>query len=78
MHDHSTVNMQSVIEYSKAYDAGVRPLMKVLKLNNMDFENGADYCDYIAYESSEELYLEVLNTHGEKQLLKFRKTQIKD
>ena len=72
------IYVQSVVENSNAYNIGVRPLMKVLKLNNMDFENGANYCDYIAYESSEELYLEVLNTHGEKQLLKFRKTQIKD
>lgn len=43
------VYVQSVIKESNAYSIGIRPMMKVAKIDSLDFMNGDTFCDYVNY-----------------------------
>lgn len=43
------VYVQSVIKESNAYAEGIRPMMKVAKIDSLDFLNGDSFCDYVNY-----------------------------
>lgn len=43
------IYVQSVIKESNAYAIGIRPMMRVAKIDSIDFLNGYDYCDYVNY-----------------------------
>jgi len=49
--DDGTVYIQSILENSNAYKNGLRPHMKVLKIDTLDFQKGHNFCDYVKYES---------------------------
>ena len=69
--------IQSVIENSKAYHQGLRPEMKVVRLDQLDFKKKNDYCDYVFYQHRETLFLEVIDLAGEKKEFQIEKTQLK-
>lgn len=68
------IYIQSVIENSNAYNQGIRPNMKVLKINNLDFTNGNDFCDYVSQEFGNETYLQILNSNNKKIDYTIKKT----
>lgn len=67
------IYVQSVKENSAAYASGIRPNMQVLKLDNLDFENGANFCDYVNHVSADSVFLMVLNAEGESENLYLKK-----
>ena len=60
------VYVQSVIQNSPVYAAGLRPGMKILRLDTLDFTTENDYCDYIGYHFDHDFYMEVLDLEGVK------------
>lgn len=57
-----TVYIQSVLEGSTAYLKGIRPHMKVQKLDTIDFITAHNFCDYIMYENkSDTLQIELID-----------------
>ena len=68
------VYVQSVIEQSNAYEQGVRPNMKVVKIDDLDFENGDNFCHYVEHELKDEIFLQLVDLHGRKQDYHFEKT----
>ena len=68
------IYVQSVIENSDAHNKGIRPNMKVLKLDTLDFEGGNDFCDYVNYESQDKIYLQLIDSLGQKRELQITKT----
>ena len=58
--------VQSVIKNSIAFQKGVRPKMKVAKIDGLDFENGNDFCDYVGHELSDSIFLQLIDPKGEK------------
>lgn len=68
------IYIQSVIEESNAYKEGIRPNMKVLKVDTLDFENGNDFCDYVGYNLGNEIYIQLIDSLGTKQNYYFNKT----
>ena len=61
------VYVQSVIEGSKAYLEGVRPDMKVNKLDRLHFNKHHDYCDYLNHEYGDSISMEVIESSGLKR-----------
>ena len=59
--------VSSVIVESEAYKQGIRPGMKVLKANALDFQNGHQFCDYMSLleQRPERLSLELLDEQGQ-------------
>ena len=45
----SFVYVQSVTKGSSAYEKGLRPLLKVSKVDSLDFTGENNYCDYVNY-----------------------------
>jgi hypothetical protein len=68
------VYVQSVVEHSNAYHKGVRPNMKVVKLDELDFESNYDFCDYVNHELGETIYLELIDSSGYKKEYDFEQT----
>jgi len=68
------VYVQSVMEKSDAYSKGVRPNMKVVKIDSLDFENGNDFCDYIDIRLNNEIILELINSQGKTIKYQIEKT----
>lgn len=60
------VYVLSVVENSNAYNEGIRPNMKVLKIDGLDFENGNDFCDYVSHEPGNKMFLELIDSTGHK------------
>lgn len=60
------IYIQSVIKNSDAYSKGIRPNMKVIKIDNLDFENGNDFCDYIDIKLNDNIILELVNLQGKR------------
>ncbi|WP_372801245.1 aspartyl protease family protein [Lutibacter sp.] len=60
------IYIQSVIKNSDAYSKGIRPNMKVIKIDNLDFENGNDFCDYIDIKLNDDIILELVNLQGKR------------
>lgn len=68
------VYVQSVIEQSNAYKKGVRPNMKVLEIDSLDFENGNNFCDYVNHELRDKIFLQLIDSHGQKFEYHIKKT----
>ncbi|WP_297093444.1 aspartyl protease family protein [uncultured Draconibacterium sp.] len=68
------IYVQSVIEESNAYKSGIRPNMKVIKIDSLDFENGNDFCDYVEYDLKDEIYMQLIDSEGKKLDYYFNKT----
>ncbi|OMP29966.1 aspartyl protease family protein [Mangrovimonas sp. DI 80] len=68
----------SVIEESNAYKHGVRPNMKVLKIDSLDFENGNGFCDYVNYNPGNEIFIQLLDSLGKKRDAHFKRTYPKN
>ncbi len=63
----SGIYVQSVIENSNAYNAGVRPNMKATKIDTLDFEKSHDFCDYIDHESMDTIFLQLIDLQGQRR-----------
>ncbi|NOU62241.1 aspartyl protease family protein [Marinifilum caeruleilacunae] len=72
------IYVQSVIEGSNAYKSGIRPNMKVLKIDQLNFEKGDDFCDYFRHKSGRDIYMQTINSEGERMDYRFAKTPLKD
>ncbi len=70
--------IQTVHKYSKAEEAGLRPNLKVLSLNNLVFNKNATYCDYVALMSSmpDQMRIEFLNEEGNRMEATFMKDSL--
>lgn len=68
------VYVQSVVEKSNAYNKGIRPNMKILKIDRLDFERGNDFCDYLSHELGDKIFLQVINSKGDKIEYNIEKT----
>lgn len=66
--------IQSVIEQSNAYAQGIRSGMKVLKIDLLDFENKHDFCDYVNHQTGKSIYLQLIDTTGNKKDYRIEKT----
>jgi len=70
--------IQSVLENSIAHKKGVKPNMKVLKIDRLDFENGNDFCDYINLKHGKQVYLELIDSKEKKQQYYIDKISLKN
>ncbi len=68
------VYVQSVLGQSDAYYKGLRPNMKVVKIDSLDFEKGSSFCDYLDYEPKNEILLGIINSKGQRIEHKIKKT----
>ncbi len=69
--------IQSVMTQSEAYEQGMRPLMKVTKFDSLDFEKGADFCDFVYSPKSEKIFLEVEDAEKKKRVFNLEKKPLK-
>ena len=70
------VYVQSVLVNSNAYHEGVRPHMKVVKVDKLDFTRGNTFCDYANHELGETIFLELIDTTGNKREFRFERTTL--
>lgn len=70
------VYVQSVVENSNAYHKGVRPNMKVVKLDGLNFESNNDFCDYVNQEPGHIIFIELIDFSGNKMGYHFEQTII--
>ena len=70
------VYVLSVVEHSNAYNEGIRPNMKVLKVDGLDFERGNDFCDYVNSKSGDKIFLQLIDSKGDKVEFHIDKTTI--
>lgn len=68
------VYVQSVMERSDAYNKGIRPNMKVVKIDSLDFKNGSDFCDYVNHKLNNQIFLEVIDSNGKTIKYQIEKT----
>lgn len=68
------VYIQSVIEKSDAYYKGVRPNMKVFKIDSLHFERESSFCDYVDHELKDEIHLGLINLKGQRIEYQIEKT----
>ncbi|MBL7472236.1 retropepsin-like aspartic protease [Robertkochia sediminum] len=61
------IHVQAVTEHSDAYNKGVRPWQKVLKIDDIPLETEADFCRYVIHKAGATIYLEWIDDRGEKQ-----------
>jgi hypothetical protein len=64
------VFVQSVIENSNAFKKGIRPDMKVLKIDNLDFSRDDDFCAYVRYvrhEFGKKIFVQFIDFEGKTQ-----------
>jgi hypothetical protein len=40
--------------------------MKVLKIDELDFESGNDFCDYVSHEPGDKMFLQLIDSTGHK------------
>jgi hypothetical protein len=60
------IYVQSVVENSNAYNNGIRPNMKVVKIDRLDFERGNDFCDYVNHELGDKIFLQLIDSTDHK------------
>ncbi|UCD61090.1 MAG: hypothetical protein JSV59_00500 [Flavobacteriaceae bacterium] len=48
--------------------------MKVAKIDNLDFEKGNDFCDYVGHELGDKIFLQLIDSKGEKLEYQIEKT----
>ena len=68
------IYVQSVMEKSEAYNKGIRPNMKVVKIDSLDFKNGSDFCDYVDHRLNNQIFLELINSKGKTMKYQIEKT----
>lgn len=68
------VYIQSVMEKSDAYYKGIRPNMKIFKIDSLDFERGSSFCDYVDHELKDEILLGLINSKGQRIEYQIEKT----
>ena len=68
------VYVQSVMEKSDAYYKGIRPNMKIFKIDSLDFERGSSFCDYVDHELKDEILLGLINSKGQRIEYQIEKT----
>jgi hypothetical protein len=68
------VYIQSVMEKSDAYYKGLRPNMKIFKIDSLDFERGSSFCDYVDHELKDEILLGLINLKGQRIEYQIEKT----
>lgn len=74
--DELGIYVQSVVEHSNAFDKGVRPNMKVMKLDELDFEGSHDFCDYVNHEFGDTISIELIDSAGQKRNYQFERMTI--
>jgi hypothetical protein len=76
-HPTKGVYIQSVTENTPAYNMGIRPNMKLVKVDTLDFTKDHDLCDFISYldQSTDQLTIEVIDEKGLKQEFVISKRQ---
>lgn len=72
--------IQSVIDGSPAYNMGIRPFMKVLKFDSVDFSKNDDICDFLKLMDNppDTLSLEVIDSTGMVQLINIERFSLRD
>jgi len=70
------IYVQSVMEKSDAYSKGIRPNMRVVKIDSLDFNNGSDFCDYVDYRLNNQIFLELINSKEETIKYMIEKTRL--
>ena len=68
------IYVQSVMEKSDAYFKGIRPNMKVVKIDSLDFKNGSDFCDYVDHKLNNQIFLELIDSNGKTIKYQIEKT----
>lgn len=68
------VYIQSVIENSDAYNKGIRPNMKVVSIDSLNFVKGSNFCDYVDHELKDEILLEIIDSKGQRIAYQIEKT----
>jgi hypothetical protein len=68
------IYVQSVMEKSEAYNKGIRPNMKVVKIDSLDFKNRSDFCDYVDHRLNNQIFLELINSKGKTMKYQIEKT----
>ncbi len=66
--------VQSIVLKSNAYNEGVRPNMRVIKLDGLDFENGNNFCDYVDHKLSLRILMELSDSIGSRKIYQFKQT----
>lgn len=76
--NNNAVAVQAVIENSVAAQAGIHPMMEILKVNELDFTQGSNFCDYIHLMDSKpsDLFLEIKDEEGVVSQVKLRKKRL--
>lgn len=70
------IYIQSVMEKSEAYSKGIRPNMKVVKIDSLDFNNKSDFCDYVDHRLNNQIFLELINSKGETIKYQIEETRL--
>ncbi|SMO32254.1 Aspartyl protease [Saccharicrinis carchari] len=70
------IYVQSVIKNSNAWVKGVRPNCIIERIDSLDFENGNDFCDYAKHELGDNIFVQLIDTTGQRQELNIRQTPI--
>ena len=61
------IYIQSVMENSVAHKKGIEPNMKVTKVDDLDFESGDEFCDYLNHDFGDEAFIELVDSQGNKR-----------
>ena len=72
------IYIQSIIENSQAYEKGARANMRVTKVDNLDFENDNDFCDYVMHKQGNMVYFQLIDATGQRLELYIDKTILKN
>lgn len=65
--DTKGIYVQSVIEKSDAWNKGLRPMQKVLKIDDLSLVTFQDFCSYVNHYSGNKIYLEWIDEEGKAQ-----------
>ena len=72
------VIIQSVVKNSSSYARGIRPGMKVIKVDTLDFTRSNNFCDYVAFMNNapDTLSVTLENAHGKVADYRVPKTPV--
>jgi hypothetical protein len=71
------IYIQSVIEGTPAYQQGIRPDMKVKKVDTLDFEQEHDFCDYVFHQVGDTIFLQWIHSDGQTKETRLSKISFK-
>jgi hypothetical protein len=69
--------VQSVLEKTAAHEQGIEPNMQVTKVDSLDFEKGNNFCDYAELETGGTVFLEVIDSEGNRRQFYIDKETLK-